>query len=80
MFDFNPQDFAKDLLLLGALIILLALLIIFRDKFTLINKVGQLSGDIYIRSQNFSFYFPITTTILISVIITTFFWIFRLYK
>ena len=37
--------------------------------------LGKLPGDIIIRRDNFNFYFPITTCILISVILTGLFWL-----
>jgi hypothetical protein len=38
---------------------------------------GHLPGDIYIQRKGFSFYFPITTGIIISVVLSILFWIFR---
>lgn len=49
------------------------LLIIIGAFFTLGNKIpyfGRLPGDIMIKKENFTLYFPITTCILISVIIS----------
>lgn len=37
---------------------------------------GNLPGDIAIEKKNFKFYFPITTSILISLILTLLFWLF----
>jgi Protein of unknown function (DUF2905) len=39
--------------------------------------IGHLPGDIYIERKGFSFYFPITTGIIISVVLSIIFWIFR---
>ena len=39
--------------------------------------LGHLPGDIYIERKGFHFYFPITTGILISLVITLIFWLFR---
>jgi hypothetical protein len=39
--------------------------------------LGHLPGDIYIQRKGFSFYFPITTGIIISVVLSVLFWIFR---
>lgn len=39
--------------------------------------LGRLPGDIVIRRENYSFYFPITTCILISVVASFLFWLFR---
>jgi uncharacterized protein HemY len=38
---------------------------------------GKLPGDIVIQRENFSFYFPLTTCLLISAILTLLFWVFR---
>ncbi|WP_440996503.1 DUF2905 domain-containing protein [Arhodomonas sp. SL1] len=39
--------------------------------------LGRLPGDILIRRDGFTFYFPLTTSILISVAITLILWLFR---
>lgn len=39
--------------------------------------IGHLPGDIYIERKGFSFYFPITTSIIISLVLSLLFWIFR---
>jgi len=64
----------KILILLGVLIIVIGLLLLIGDK---IPWIGKLPGDIIIRKEKFSFYFPITTCILISILLTLLFWIFR---
>jgi uncharacterized membrane protein YkgB len=62
------------LILLGVLIIAIGLLLLIGEK---IPWVGKLPGDIIIRKEKFSFYFPITTCILISIILTLLFTLFR---
>jgi len=39
--------------------------------------LGRLPGDIRIVREGFSFYFPITTCVVISLVLTLLFWIFR---
>ena len=39
--------------------------------------LGRLPGDIVIERENFRFYFPLTTAILISVVISLIFWLLR---
>lgn len=39
--------------------------------------LGHLPGDIYIEREDYSFYFPITTGIIVSVVLSILFWIFR---
>jgi len=64
----------KMLILLGVFIILIGLFLLLGDR---IPWIGRLPGDIIIRKEKFSFYFPITTCIIISIILTFFFWLFR---
>lgn len=57
----------KYIIIAGIVIILAGLLIyFFADK---LNWVGRLPGDIRIEKENFRFYFPITTMILVSLLI-----------
>jgi hypothetical protein len=72
MLGFGPLG--KLLILLGVFIILVGLFLVIGEK---IPWIGRLPGDIVIRRKNFTFYFPIVTSILISIILTLFFWIFR---
>ena len=72
MFGFG--GLGKMLILLGVFIILIGVLLVIGEK---IPWIGRLPGDIVIRKEKFSFYFPITTSILISIILTFLFWIFR---
>ena len=64
----------KMLILLGVLIIVIGVLLLVGEK---IPWIGKLPGDIIIKKEKFSFYFPITTCIIISLILTLLFWIFR---
>jgi hypothetical protein len=68
------QPFGKFLIIGGISLIVLGLLITFWDKLPLI---GKLPGDIIIRQKNFTFYFPIVTSIIISLIISLILYLFR---
>jgi len=39
--------------------------------------LGKLPGDIFIKKENYSFYFPIGSCILISLVMSFIFWLFR---
>jgi hypothetical protein len=39
--------------------------------------LGRLPGDIAIERQNFRFYFPLATSLVVSVVLTLLFWLFR---
>ena len=64
----------KLLIFLGAFIILIGVLLLIGEK---IPWIGRLPGDIVIRKKNFTFYFPLATSILISIILTLLFTLFR---
>jgi len=57
----------RFLIILGLVLLAVGLILVFAGKVPLI---GRLPGDIYIKRDNFSFYFPLTTCILMSVLIT----------
>jgi hypothetical protein len=62
------QQTAKILIVIGALIVVLGIVFyFFGDK---LNWLGRLPGDIRIERENGGFYFPITTCILVSLLIT----------
>lgn len=52
---------------MGGVIFLLGLLLSFSGK---IPYLGQLPGDILVKKKNFSFYFPLTTCIILSILLT----------
>ena len=64
----------KMLILLGVFIIIIGIFLLIGDK---IPWVGRLPGDIIIKKEKFTFYFPLTTSILISIILTLLFTLFR---
>ena len=61
------QPFGKILILSGVAILLIGLIITFWDK---IPFIGKLPGDIIWKGKNFTFYFPIVTSLLLSLIIS----------
>ena len=64
----------KLLILLGLILVVLGLFLTWGGK---IPYLGRLPGDIHIHRDNFSFYFPLTTCILISLLLSLIFWLFR---
>ncbi len=57
----------KILLIFGGVIIVVGLLFIFAQH---IPFFGKLPGDIFIKNDNFSFYFPIVTFLIVSIVLT----------
>ncbi|HSG06067.1 MAG TPA: DUF2905 domain-containing protein [Nitrospiria bacterium] len=66
--------FGKLLVVFGLLLAGIGLLILLSDK---VGWIGRLPGDIVIKRENYSFYFPLATCILISVVLTLLIWLFR---
>jgi hypothetical protein len=68
------DGFGKALVLLGIGLIVIGLIFSLGGK---IPWLGNLPGDIYIQRGRFTFYFPLTTCLLVSVIITLVLYFFR---
>lgn len=63
----NINEVAKVIIILGAVLIALGVILPYVAK---LNFFGKLPGDIRIKGDNFSFYFPIATCIVLSVVLT----------
>lgn len=69
------SETGKYIIIAGIVIVLLGVIIyFFHDK---LNWIGRLPGDIRIEKENFRFYFPITTMILLSVFASLLIWLWR---
>ena len=66
-------DVGKTLLVLGLLIALAGLVLLFVGR---VPWIGRLPGDIHVQRGNWSFYFPLGTSILLSLLLTLLFWVF----
>jgi uncharacterized protein HemY len=67
------QHIAKLLIVFGIIIAVMgALLLLFRNSG--IPFLGKLPGDILIQRKNFTFYFPVATSIILSIILTLIFY------
>jgi len=67
----NP---GKLLILVGLILALAGLLLTFAGKIPLI---GKLPGDLRIEREGFSFYLPLGTCLLLSLLLSLLFWLFR---
>jgi len=64
----------KLLILIGVFIVAIGVLLLIGEK---IPWIGKLPGDIVIKKEKFTFYFPITTSIILSILVTLLFTFFR---
>ena len=61
------QQIGKLLIIAGIFILILGIIFLLGDK---IPFIGRLPGDIIIKKKNFTFYFPLVTSIILSLIIS----------
>jgi hypothetical protein len=66
------SDLARFLILLGVILVVLGLALLLLPK---IPGLGRLPGDIIIKRENFTVYFPLGTCILLSLILSLIFWL-----
>jgi len=57
----------KTIVIIGLVITAIGVILLLAPK---IPFLGRLPGDIYYKKENFSFYFPLTTSIVVSIIIS----------
>ena len=69
-----PQ-FGKVLITIGVVFVVLGILLLFSDRLSFL-RIGRLPGDMIYRRGNFTFYFPIVTSLVISLILTLLFYVF----
>jgi H+/Cl- antiporter ClcA len=69
-----PSEFGKILIIVGILLVVVGLMLALKIQ---IPWLGKLPGDIHIKRDNFQFYFPIVTSILLSVLITVLIHLFK---
>lgn len=65
----------KYIMIVGLCLLVVGVIIyFFHDK---LNWIGNLPGDIKVKKENFSFYFPITTMILFSLVLSLVIYLIR---
>ncbi len=64
----------KTLIILGLILVVAGLLLHFSGR---IPFLGRLPGDIRIEKENFSFYFPLGSCLLLSLVLSLLFWLFK---
>lgn len=69
------QQTGKYIIAIGLLIIVVGVVVYFFNS--KLHWLGKLPGDISVEKQNFKFYFPVATMIIISIIINVIIWIIK---
>jgi hypothetical protein len=68
------MELGRMLIIAGVVLLVAGLLVTVGGKFL---GLGRLPGDIVVRKDNFTFYFPLVTCILLSLLLTVLMWLFR---
>ena len=71
------QPFGKALLFLGLILSGLGLMLLWGLK---LPWLGRLPGDIAIRKDGFSLYFPLTSSLLVSVLVSIVLWVISRFR
>ena len=68
------NDIGKALVVVGLALVVLGAVFWLGDK---TPWFGRLPGDIHVEREHYKLYFPLTTCLLISILLTAFFWLLR---
>ena len=71
----GSMGIGRILITIGVLLVVAGALVSLGDRLPL--RIGRLPGDIYVQGKNSSFYFPLTTCILLSAVLSLVLWILR---
>jgi len=67
------QDLGKYLIIIGLALVVLGAVLSVGGR---IPWLGRLPGDIIVKRESFTFYFPVTTCIIVSLVLSLFFYLF----
>ena len=67
-------DIGKIIIFIGLLLVVIGFIFVLGSK---LSFIGKLPGDIAVERKNYSFYFPVTTCIIISIILSFILWLFN---
>ncbi len=67
------MSLGRILIITGAVLLIAGIVITFAGRFT---PLGRLPGDITYRRGNFTFYFPLVTSLVLSLLLTAVMWLF----
>lgn len=73
----ESQTLGRMLITVGLITVFAGLIFVFKDKIPGLDKLGNLPGDISYENNNIRIYFPLATSLLISLILSLLLWLFR---
>ncbi len=79
LFVMDPlREFGRALLILGVVSVVVGALFFFGARLPF--RLGRLPGDIIHRGEHTTFYFPIVTCLVISIVLSILFWLFSNFR
>lgn len=67
-------EVGKNIIFIGIVIVIIGMILAFSDKLPF--NLGRLPGDIVYKKENTSFYFPIATSIIVSIVLSFILYLF----
>ncbi len=67
-------EIGRGIIFIGIVIVIIGIILTFSDKLPF--SLGKLPGDIVYKKENTSFYFPITTSIIVSIVLSFLLYLF----
>ena len=69
------NQYGKYIIIAGAVILLIGIVVYFSGN--KLNWIGKLPGDIRVEKENFRFYFPLATMLVLSLVLNLIIWLIR---
>ncbi|HEX9822223.1 MAG TPA: DUF2905 domain-containing protein [Methylomirabilota bacterium] len=66
------SELGRALIVLGIVVVVLGVVLVLFDR---VPWIGRLPGDIHVQRGNWTFYFPLGTSILLSIVLTLVLWL-----
>jgi hypothetical protein len=70
-------EVGRTLIVVGVLLVVAGGLLVLFGRTGIPFGLGRLPGDIYVKRDGFTFYLPITTSIVVSVVLSAVLWLLR---
>lgn len=74
------EPLGRLLMLAGGLLLLAGLLLVYGPRLGWLGHLGRLPGDIIISKGNYTAYFPLATSLLLSLVLTLLFYVLRIFR
>jgi len=76
-FMMESNSIGKVLIVAGAVLVVIGIILLLANR---IPFIGRLPGDIFFRKGNFTFYFPVVTSIVLSIVLTLIFYLISKFR